>query len=41
MQLHDECESEGSNDIANAYSLLATIVDEVRNNIKTTGLRFD
>ena len=40
MQLNDGCESEGRNDIANAYCLLATIVDEVRDNIKTTGLRF-
>jgi hypothetical protein len=40
MELNNGFESEGRNDIANAYCLLATIVDEVIH-IKTTEQRFD
>ena len=36
METSENYEFEGRNDIANAYCLLATIVDEVRNSIKIT-----
>ena len=37
MKINDNNEAEGRNDIANAYGLLATIVDEVLNSIKNHG----